>query len=132
MSASENASLAGVPAARPRKSAVTSRAPRRKRLVHRLWKTAEQQVAQVENRLRVLSDDPQALEREAKTLAIIARTVRDLVAIDDETGTTETRDDARLAASPLAIEDFRRELALKLEQLRGEGAGREPSGAALA
>ena len=59
---------------------------RRRRIVSRLWQTAEKQVDEVENRLAALRDDPQAMEREAKTLAIIARTVRDLVAIDDETG----------------------------------------------
>lgn len=116
---------------RPSPTVSVSRAPRRKRLVRRLWNTAEQQVVQVENRLKSLGDDPMALEREAKTLAIIARTVRDLVAIDGDTGAQETRDEPQLGPSVLAIEDFRRELALKLEQLRGEGTGSAPSGAAL-
>jgi hypothetical protein len=99
---------------------------RRRRIVSRLWQTAEKQVDEVENRLAALRDDPQALEREAKTLAIIARTVRDLVAIDDETGAgrvAENRNDSDNASPARALAEFRRELAERLEQLRHERAG---------
>ncbi|PPD14966.1 MAG: hypothetical protein CTY25_09260 [Methylobacterium sp.] len=101
---------------------------RRRRIVSRLWQTAEKQVHEVENRLAALREDPHALEREAKTLAIIARTVRDLVAIDEEAGgsrVAEKRNDAGIDPSARAIDQFRRELAERLEQLRvaGEGPG---------
>ncbi len=49
------------------------RQPSRRRVVARLWRTAERQVAEIEQRLSS-ADDPQMLERDAKTLAIIART----------------------------------------------------------
>ncbi len=81
---------------------------------------------EVENRLAALRDDPQAMEREAKTLAIIARTVRDLVAIDDEAGVSrlaENRNESDNAAPARALAEFRRELAERLEQLRHERAG---------
>lgn len=99
---------------------------RRRRIVSRLWQTAEKQVDEVENRLAALRDDPQAMEREAKTLAIIARTVRDLVAIDDEAGVSrlaEDRNESDNAAPARALAEFRRELAERLEQLRHERAG---------
>jgi len=83
-------------------------------------------VDEVENRLAALRDDPQAMEREAKTLAIIARTVRDLVAIDDEAGVSrlaEDRNESDNAAPARALAEFRRELAERLEQLRHERAG---------
>ncbi len=99
---------------------------RRRRIVSRLWQTAEKQVDEVENRLAALREDPQALEREAKTLAIIARTVRDLVAIDDEASASrapEKRNDSAQLTPARALAEFRRELAERLEQLRHEGAG---------
>lgn len=115
----------------PRAPSAASRArrpshARRRRIVSRLWQTAEKQVDEVENRLAALRDDPQALEREAKTLAIIARTVRDLVAIDDEAGAgrvAENRNDSDNASPARALAEFRRELAERLEQLRHERAG---------
>lgn len=105
----------------------------RQRVIGRLWRTAERQVGEVEARLAVLDADPQALEREAKTLAIIARTIRDLAAIDadgkpakrgrgkeqaqDHGFTTQTGGPAR------DIESFRAELAQRLDELRRERGG---------
>ena len=99
---------------------------RRRRIVSRLWQTAEKQVDEVENRLAALRDDPQAMEREAKTLAIIARTVRDLVAIDEQAEPSrpaEKRNDVAIDQSARVLAEFRRELAERLEQLRHERAG---------
>lgn len=110
--------------------------PARSRIVCQLWRAAEKQVEQVEARLETLSDEPQALEREAKTLGIIARTVRELVALDEEKaklknrGKGESTDDSR--SPPMSIPAFRRELAEKLEQLRLERAGGGASGETLA
>lgn len=101
---------------------------RRRRVVSRLWQTAEKQVDEVEHRLAALREDPQALEREAKTLAIIARTIRDLVALDEDArgaSAPEKRNDTSTIPSARALAEFRRELAERLEQLRprGDGAG---------
>lgn len=112
----------------------------RKRVVSRLWRTAERQVAEIETRMRGLGDDPQALERDAKTLAIIAKTVRDLVAIDGEAGelakskenkaahgSKNARPDPTAAGDddigPRDIEGFRAELARRLDELRREREG---------
>lgn len=112
----------------------------RKRVVSRLWRTAERQVAEIETRMRGLGDDPQALERDAKTLAIIAKTVRDLVAIDGEAGelakskenkaahgSKNARPDPKATGDdengPRDIEGFRAELARRLDELRREREG---------
>jgi len=108
-----------------------TRRPARARLVSRLWKTAEGQVAEIEARLLAMRDDPQVLERDAKTLAIIARTLRDLVALDAETKAPARKDHADEHTNPDAPRDlatFRAELARKLDELRGERAGDDAAG----
>jgi hypothetical protein len=108
----------------------------RRRVISQLWRMAERQVNAVEQRLVTLNDEPQALEREAKTLGIIARTVRDLLAIDEEKakaksgGKGESSNDSHPA--PMSIPEFRRELAEKLEQLRLERSGADASGETFA
>jgi hypothetical protein len=104
----------------------------RKRLVTKLWKTAEKQVAQIEARLCEGPDDPLALERDAKTLSIIARTVRDLVALEADLPVSNAKDLAHGPNQTLATRDvtsFRLELAQKLDQLRQEGARAAAAGA---
>lgn len=120
----------------------------RKRVVTRLWHTAERQVAEIETRMAAVSGDPLALERDAKTLAVIAKTVRDLVALDGEalslSGRTKTKEQAPAHGSksahtdpllaieagasefgPRDIEGFRAELARRLDELRRERTGGE-------
>jgi hypothetical protein len=120
----------------------------RKKVVTRLWRAAERQVAEIENRVSGLQEDPQALERDAKTLAIIAKTIRDLVAIDAEAflGTQRNRNKEQSPADgikilaidqtkqkdaddegfgPRDIEGFRNELARRLDELRHERGGSE-------
>lgn len=106
----------------------------RRQVVSRLWRTAERQVSEIETRMTGLGDDPQALERDARTLAVIAKTVRDLVAIDSEAALNpasrkkkthrheeaETRSDADAAFGPRDIEGFRAELARRLDELHRE------------
>lgn len=118
----------------------TPRAPSRRQVIARLWRSAERQVAEIESRMARLDDDQQALEREAKTLAIIAKTVRDLVAIDGEAaivprsrvkganssnGRTVSREDDGddRADGVRDIDAFRAELARRLDELRREGEG---------
>jgi hypothetical protein len=106
----------------------------RQRVVARLWRTAERQVGEVEARLAALEGDPQALEREAKTLAIIARTIRDLVAIDLDGKPAkrgrrkEQAQDHGFTSAPgddpaRDIDAFRAELARRLDELRRERGG---------
>lgn len=122
----------------------TARSPSRRQVIARLWHSAERQVAEIEQRMSRLDDDQQALEREAKTLAIIAKTVRDLVAIDGEAvamnrSRTKGVDPGhgRTASQGIAtgegtgsfrdIDSFRDELARRLDELRRERRGEETS-----
>jgi hypothetical protein len=120
----------------------------RRQVVSRLWRTAERQVAEIETRMGSIESDHQALEREAKTLAIIAKTVRDLVAIDTEATASAVRNKSKGAGAahgkanvpagspegldaeagePRDIEEFRAELARRLDELRRERRGDEAS-----
>lgn len=98
-------------------------APRfgRRSLVSRLWRTAERQVADIETRLIAAGGDPATLERDAKTLAVLARTVRDLVAIDAEQKRGAKADKADDENAPPNIDEFRRRISAKLAELSEEG-----------
>lgn len=137
---------AGVATKKPRRRPLFSR----QRVVTKLWRTAERQVAEIETRIAGLDGDPAALERDAKTLAIIAKTVRDLVALDGEAASLPDRntmkeraeshgsrpaktDAASLEAhgdtefGPRDIAGFRAELARRLDELRQEREGNSTS-----
>lgn len=120
----------GIAEGRTQGTGTASQLPRgrtsRRRLVSRIWQTAERQVAEIESRLAGLRDDPQALERDAKILAIVTRTVRDIVALDQEAGGLTQRartDEARAEPDAKPLAEFRDELARQLDQLRRERAG---------
>lgn len=104
----------------------------RRPLVRRLWSAAEKQVAEIEARLASLPGDPALLERDAKILAVIARTLRDLVALEAETHpecpVPEREDHAGMPVR--SLEAFRAELAQRLDALRRERPGPDPAGGA--
>jgi hypothetical protein len=53
---------------------------RRSRVLNRLWAAAELQIGEIEGRLKALGGEGADIEREARTLAILARVVRELTA----------------------------------------------------
>lgn len=85
-------------------------------LIARLWATAERQITEIDTRLAEADGDPATLERDAKTLSILARTVRDLVALEDKPVKKAESPHAD-AEMPKDIDGFRRELAQKLVEL---------------
>ncbi|MDQ0506567.1 hypothetical protein [Xanthobacter agilis] len=98
--------------------------PPRTRLLARLWRAAERQVADIEARVenaapREGGGAPPRLaadaEKDARALALIARTVRELVAAEDDAA-DKPRKDADDTVRDL--DEFRRELARRLERLR--------------
>lgn len=102
----------------------TSSEPPRRRLLARLWRAAERQVADIEARMvraapgageagpvRVAAD----AEKDARALALIARTVRELNAAEDDSKPEKDADD-----TVRDLDLFRRELARRLERLRAE------------
>lgn len=79
-------------------------------LIQRLWRTAERQVRDIEDRLRLQLQDSGERERDARVMAIVVKTLRDLRALDtaEEEASRENDDTGNL-------DDFRRELARKIE-----------------
>jgi hypothetical protein len=105
----------GQPATRPTATA-------RKALVDRLWRAAERHVAGIEARLPALEAEPETMERDARTLAMLARMVRELSAAETKPPRPATRrkpmKEADDDAPPRDIDAFREELARRLERLR--------------
>jgi hypothetical protein len=89
-------------------------------LIQRLWRTAERQVRDIEDRVRLQLQDSGERERDARVMAIVVRTLRDLRALDtaEEEASRENDDTGNL-------DDFRRELARKIDGIiaaRNSGA----------
>lgn len=84
-------------------------------LVSRMWRTAERQVEEIEDRLAVAGLKPAERESDARMFAIVARTLRDLSAVDETTRAKKSEKEKDDDAPPRNIDDLRRELAKKLE-----------------
>jgi hypothetical protein len=119
----------------PRRQSRPPRRPRtpvasRKALVARLWRSAKNQVHEVEERLARADQPPPERERDARLLAVLVKTLRELTALDraqnDQTATKDApRDDDD--AVPRDLDELRRELARRVDLLRQR---REPAGPA--
>lgn len=101
-------------------------APRgRKAVIGKLWKAAQAQLDAHEAHLAELPAGTAASEVDAKTLATLARTVRELVALDTaaagEGGKSE--DEPSPAEGLRRVEELRRELARRMERLIADHAG---------
>lgn len=97
-------------------------------LVSRLWHTAMLQVDDIEQRLGDEARQPAERERDARTMSALVRILRDLNDIDAKDGGEPAHDDH----GPRDIEDFRRDLARRMDEIaarRTDGAGHEPDGA---
>lgn len=97
----------------------------RKQIITELWRAARTQLASHEAHLAGLPAGTAASEADAKTLATLARTVRELVALDSaaagEGGKSE--DDPSPAEGLRRVEAIRSELARRLAALAAEDAG---------
>lgn len=101
-------------------------APRgRKAVIGKLWKAAQTQLEAHEAHLAELPAGAAASETDAKTLATLARTVRELVALDSaaagEGGKSE--DEPCPAEGLRRVAALRRELARRMERLIADHAG---------
>lgn len=135
---------AKAPTAEPARRARKGRAGApRARLLARLWATAERQVAQIEARMAAVAGPEEGTraadaEKDARALALIARTLRELSSVEDEARVAKAGKAKGAAAGAgegeghgAEVRDrdaFRRELARRLDRLRAEGEGEEPSG----
>ena len=97
----------------------------RKAVVDKLWRAAKRQLVAHEAHLDELPKGAAASESDAKALATLARTVRELVALEAATATPEgqSADDLSPAAGLRHVAELRRELARRLEILAAEEAG---------
>jgi AcrR family transcriptional regulator len=106
----------------PRRSAGVARAAlapgaKRAALVKRMWRTAELQVRDIEQRLKHAMPEPLERERDARVLAVLAKTLRELSALDasqQDNQTIAPEDDDPI---PRDIDEFRRELARRIHAL---------------
>ncbi|HTS40751.1 MAG TPA: hypothetical protein VMH84_09460 [Xanthobacteraceae bacterium] len=94
-------------------------------LIKRMWRAADAQVSEIEHRLLCEKPEPSERERDARVLAVLAKTLRELSALD------ETTQDQQAApadddAVPRDMDELRRSLARKLEALVGGEAADLP------
>ncbi len=112
------------PAAEPKSKRKTLS---RKAVVGQLWRAAKRQIDTHEEHLADLPKGTTASEADAKALAVLARTVRELVAIEEPTATRKDKrtDDPSAADDLRHVAQLRQDLARRLEALArremGEG-----------
>ncbi len=101
----------------------------RKAVVTRLWRAAQRQLDAHEARLDEVPKGAAASESEAKALAVLARTVRELVALDAASPGREDRsnDDLSPAAGLRHVAELRKELARRLEVIASGGPPAGPA-----
>ena len=111
--------------ARPAAKRRPARSGGRKAVIGKLWKAAQTQLEAHEAHLAELPVGAAASEADAKTLATLARTVRELVALDSaaagEGGKSE--DEPSPAEGLRRVDELRRELARRMERLIADHAG---------
>ena len=102
-------------------------ASRRGALVARIWRNAEQQVEKIEARIAQSEFAPKVVERDARALAVLVRTLRELSAFAEmrkpsakkEAKPEPEHDDP----PPRDLDELRRELARRMQSLIDERAG---------
>lgn len=105
----------------------------RRAVVEKLWRAARRQLAAHEARLVDLPKGTAASEADAKTLATLARTVRELLALDADAALKPAggaaTDGADTADGSRQLAELRRQLARRLERIAagGPGAGDAPA-----
>jgi hypothetical protein len=84
-------------------------------VVDMLWESAERQVADLH--ARVLADEQESdqRERDGRVMSVLVKTLRDLVALDD--ATRDGHDDADDESDARDIDEFRRQLARRIDAL---------------
>ena len=129
----------------PRRRDGAQRVPQRIRgdrdaIVKRMWRTAERQVREIEQRLAVAGQEPAERERDARMMAVLVKTLAELSALDGCQKKSGARGAAKSSPEPETdsdaqrdLSDFRRELATRIAALAdGEPAeiDRGPDGTA--
>lgn len=113
---------AGVPALPPIGKR-NRRAPKLKRaeLIERMLRAAERQVTGIELQLEGTRQEPGEAERNVRTLAVLAKTMQSLAALDAQHKRAAPKPKAAKNESmPRTIDELRRSLARKLEAIIAE------------
>jgi hypothetical protein len=102
-------------------------------LVTRMWRTAERQVEEIEERLAVAGLPLAERESNARTLAVVAKTLRELAAVDEAEQSRKGRkqpadDNIDDDPVPRDINEFRRELARRINALVDSRTGARDAG----
>jgi hypothetical protein len=101
----------------------------RRALVARIMRSAELQVSAIERRLE---SNPEQMDKDARTLAVISRTLSELTAIDERNRETKRRKapTKNEAADPVVddhapddVDELRRSLARQLDAIIAQGGG---------
>jgi hypothetical protein len=95
----------------------------RVKLIGRMMRAAERLVKNIEDRLEVEGIPPTERESDTRGLAVVARIVRELTALDELNRTRRKRAEADRnndESIPRNVDELRRSLALKLEALIAE------------
>ena len=111
--------------ARPAAKRKPARSGGRKAVISKLWKAAQTQLEAHEAHLAELPAGTAASETDAKTLATLARTVRELVALDSAAagGEGKSEDEPSPAEGLRRVDELRSELGRRLAALAAEEAG---------
>ena len=110
---------------KPRRVAIS-----RKAVVGQLWRAAKRQIDTHEEHLADLPKGTTASEADAKALAVLARTVRELVAIEEPQAARKDKH----TDEPSAVDDLRhvaqlrQDLARRLESLAAQSPGEAAEG----
>lgn len=102
----------------------------RKAVVGQLWRAAKRQLDAHEQHLADLPQGEAASEADAKALATLARTVRELVAIESPTAVKRDKQTDELSAADglRHVAQLRQDLARRLEALAAEEGGEGAQG----
>ncbi len=100
----------------------------RKAVVGQLWRAAKRQIDTHEEHLADLPKGTTASEADAKALAVLARTVRELVALEEPPATRKDKrsDDPSAADDLRHVAQLRQDLARRLEALAAQDARENP------
>jgi hypothetical protein len=90
-------------------------------MIKQLWRTAARKVQEIELRLDAAGQEPSERERDARMLAVLVKTLRELAAFDQahlektaKKGAPRDDDDA----VPDDVDELRRELARRVDRIR--------------
>jgi hypothetical protein len=92
----------------------------RAELVRRLWRSAERQVNQIETRIKQSGHAPDVSERDARALAVLVRTLRELSSFDEAKRGKAKQQPKNDEPVPRDLGELRRELTRKLRALAEE------------